>query len=270
MYRFLNMDELRHLQMVVLSIAKDIDNLCRDNNIKYYLGGGGAIGAVRHQGFIPWDDDLDFLMPYEDYERFIQVCREKLDQEKYEIDQEMSSWALPDLKIRLKGTYIEEKGKRKEDNKCQGIFLDVFRLEHSPESSLWRHIQYYASKFMIAYYCRNSGYETTDVRKKRLIQLSSIMDSAPIRSFIKWFVFRWNKKSVKTLGCLWGITRYKNAFTSCEIYGSPTYLSFEDTELPLPEHHHEYLTQFFGNYMQLPPVEKRVAPHISFIDFGEY
>ena len=139
------MEDLRHLQMVVLSIAKDIDKLCRENGIHYYLGGGGAIGAVRHKGFIPWDDDLDFLMPYEDYERFKQVCKEILDKEKYEIDEDLSPWALPYLKIRLKGTYIEEKGKSIENGKCQGIFLDVFRLEHSPESNLWKYLQYYAT-----------------------------------------------------------------------------------------------------------------------------
>ena len=69
------MNELRHLQLVVLNIAKDIDRLCRENGIQYYLGGGGAIGAARHQGFIPWDDDLDFLMPYEEFERFVQICK---------------------------------------------------------------------------------------------------------------------------------------------------------------------------------------------------
>ncbi len=262
------MDELRHLQLVVLNIAKDVDKLCRENGIRYYLGGGGAIGAVRHQGFILWDDDLDFLMPYEEFERFVQTCKEKLDKTKYEIDQNVNSWALPELKIRLKGTYIEEKGKVKDDGKCQGIFVDVFRLEHSPESGFWRHIQYCSSKLWIANYLKHSGYKTDDVLKKIMMGLSSIMTFPPIRFLFRWLIFRWNKKNVGTLGCLWGITRYKNTFTACEIYGTPKYLTFEDTEFPLPEHYHEYLTQFFGNYMQLPPEEKRVAPHISKIDFG--
>lgn len=264
------MDDLRHLQLVVLSIAKDVDKLCRENCIHYYLGGGGAIGTVRHKGFIPWDDDLDFLMPYEEFERFVQVCKEKLDRNKYEIDQDMHSWALPELKIRLKGTYIEEKGRVVEEGKCQGIFIDVFRLEHSPKSNFWRHIQYYASKLWIANHHKHTGYETDDVRKKLMIKMASMLDFSLIRSVVKWTIFRWNKKEVETLGCLWGITRFKNTFTAYSIYGTPKYLPFEDTEFPLPEHYHEYLTQFFGNYMQLPPEEKRVAPHISKIDFGIY
>lgn len=264
------MEELRHLQLVVLGIAKDIDKLCRENGINYYLGGGGAIGAVRHHGFIPWDDDLDFLMPYGDYEKFVQVCKAQLDKGKYEIDQDLNPWALPYLKIRLKGTYIEEKNIQREENLCQGIFLDVFRLEHSPESNIWKHIQYYSSKLMIAYNCRHIGYKTDDKTKERIIKLSAIMDCSLVRRMVKWTMFRWNKKPVKTLGCLWGITRFKNTFTQCDIYGKPTYLTFEDTELPLPEKYHEYLTQFFGDYMKLPPVEKRVAPHISKIEFGNY
>lgn len=73
------MKELRHLQKVILSITKYIDQLCRENYIRYFLLGGSAIGAVRHKGFIPWDDDLDIVMDAENYNKFIEVCREKLD-----------------------------------------------------------------------------------------------------------------------------------------------------------------------------------------------
>lgn len=264
------MEELRHLQLVVLEIAKDIDKLCRENGIKYYLGGGGAIGTVRHKGFIPWDDDLDFLMPYEEYEKFVAVCQTKLDKTKYVVDRDLSPWALPYMKIRLIGTYIEEKDIKRDGAGCQGIFLDVFRLEHSPQNVYLRKLQYYMSKLMIAYNCKHIGYQTEDKLKKNIISLSTIMDFTPIRRIVKWMIFRWNNKEVSTLGCLWGITRFKNTFTDYNIYGEPKYLTFEDTQLPLPEHYHEYLTQFFGNYMQLPPVEKRVAPHIEKIDFGKY
>lgn len=69
------MNELRHLQLVILSIAKYIDKLCRENDIRYFLLGGSAIGAVRHHGFIPWDDDLDIVMDAENYSKFVRICR---------------------------------------------------------------------------------------------------------------------------------------------------------------------------------------------------
>ena len=77
------MEQLRHLQLIILDIAKDIDLLCEKNRIKYYLLGGSTIGAIRHKGFIPWDDDLDIIMDHENYNKFVKVCREQLDHDKY-------------------------------------------------------------------------------------------------------------------------------------------------------------------------------------------
>ena len=71
------MSDLKHLQSVILMIAKDVDKLCRKNNIKYFLLGGSAIGAIRHKGFIPWDDDLDIVMDDENYEKFINICKKE-------------------------------------------------------------------------------------------------------------------------------------------------------------------------------------------------
>ena len=69
------MTELRHLQLVILDIMKDIDKLCRVHNIEYYLLGGSAIGAIRHKGFIPWDSDMDFAMKRADFDKFCEVAK---------------------------------------------------------------------------------------------------------------------------------------------------------------------------------------------------
>ena len=76
------MTELEHLQKIILGITKYIDTLCKQNGIDYYLLGGSAIGAIRHLGFIPWDDDLDIVMDSSNYNKFVSVCREQLDKEK--------------------------------------------------------------------------------------------------------------------------------------------------------------------------------------------
>ena len=75
---------LRKVQLVQLEIAKEIDRICKKNNIKYFLIGGSLLGAIRHQGFIPWDDDLDVGMLRDDYEKFLKVAGDEL-QEKYKI-----------------------------------------------------------------------------------------------------------------------------------------------------------------------------------------
>ena len=75
------MNDLRHLQLVILSIAKDIDAFCTANNIQYSLNGGSAIGAIRHQGFIPWDDDFDLQMTADNYRRFVELARKEFNNE---------------------------------------------------------------------------------------------------------------------------------------------------------------------------------------------
>ena len=81
------MTELRHLQLVILDIIKDIDIVCKNNGIEYYLLGGSAIGAIRHKGFIPWDDDLDIIMTHSNYNRFLKVCKEQLNSNKYYVQE---------------------------------------------------------------------------------------------------------------------------------------------------------------------------------------
>ena len=76
-------DEKRKLQMLILSIAEDVTTICDENNIEYFMDGGTQLGAVRHKGFIPWDDDIDLAMKREDYDRFLRICEMNLDKNKY-------------------------------------------------------------------------------------------------------------------------------------------------------------------------------------------
>ena len=261
------MDKIRHLQLVVLSIAHDIDKLCRENNIEYYLGGGGAIGAIRHKGYIPWDDDLDFLMTYDNYQRFTEICKEKLSSDKYIVEKQCNG--LPCLKIRLVGTSMIEKGKA--NSEYNQIFLDVFRLEKAPDSVWMQKKQYFFSKIWVAYMLGKHGYEASTRYKRLLMHFSKILNIPLVRWWVQREIFKYNQESPDNVyACLWGTTRFANSFTRKDIYGKPLYVPFENIQLPVPERYDEYLTQFFGNYMQLPPVEKRIAPHIVSVDFGKY
>lgn len=265
------MNQLEHLQKVVLSIAKDLDQLCKDNNIEYYLGGGGAIGAIRHQGFIPWDDDLDFLMTNANYVKFIKICKEKLDPEKYYIQEGLVDWPMPFTKIRLKGTYIEEYEGYLNKEGNNGIFVDIFKLDNLSDNKLMMTWQYICSKIFLSYCLSKRTYTSANLKKRIILMLSSPLNIGFIRKFILNQIERYNIYSTANFyGCFWGRTRLKNSITHKEIYGTPLYVKFEDTYLPVPEKYHEYLTQFFGNYMQLPPENQRVALHVTKVDFGKY
>lgn len=126
---------VRDVQNVLLDMMIDIDKICRENDIPYILTGGSALGAVRHKGFIPWDDDLDIAIERKDYKRFINVLQEHLPNKYtfhcYEKNKKYNV-TIPQMKIRKKDTYIKEvnsllKNKCKD---CDGVFIDVFILDH--------------------------------------------------------------------------------------------------------------------------------------------
>ena len=145
------MTELRHLQLVILSIAKDIDELCIKNGIEYSLNGGSAIGAIRHHGFIPLDDDLDIQMTPPNYRKFIQVCREQLNTEKYYFEEGLVDWPLDFCKVKLKGTYMEEvEGYAGKQNQL-GIFIDIFRVDGGAPTKIGRAWQYICTRYRTAW-----------------------------------------------------------------------------------------------------------------------
>ena len=136
--------DIKHLQRVLLGMAKDLDKFCRENNIEYYLIGGSAIGAIRHKGFIPWDDDFDIAMTHDNYMRFIELAPQKLNLEKYVVQVGDKDWALLFTKIKLKETVckeVEDNGPSQND--CQGIYIDIFPLDNvsdNPIMARWQNI----------------------------------------------------------------------------------------------------------------------------------
>ena len=119
--------EKKKLQQLILLIAKEIARICDKYNIDYYLDGGSMLGAVRHKGFIPWDDDFDIAMKRSDFERFLQVCEKELDKNKYFLQTEWSekNYCFSFAKVQLIGTHFIEEFSKDADVK-HGIFADIF------------------------------------------------------------------------------------------------------------------------------------------------
>lgn len=264
------MTELEHLQSVILSITKDIEELCKSNSIEYYLSGGSCIGAIRHKGFIPWDDDLDIMMTRENYVKFLKVCREQLDRSKYYVQEGKKDWPLDFSKIRLKGTYLHEPEDEYATKEMHGIYVDVFALDNVPDSNLLARIQYFLAKYYLCYQLGQRHYKNASLKKKLMIMLSAPMKIGALRKWVVNFIESFNQKETKRLALFCANTRFNTAIASRDIYGKPQYVEFEDTQLPIPENYHEYLTQAYGDYMQLPPIEDRQGPHLISIDFGKY
>lgn len=263
------MDNLRHLQLVILGIMKDIDELCVKYHIEYYLLGGSAIGAVRHKGFIPWDDDLDIMMDTKNYNRFIEVCRRHLDKEKYVVQVGLEDWPLNFTKVKLKGTEIREIENASGHDGSNGIFLDIFKLENSPSNRFWQLTQYICAKYYLCYQLSERGFSSAGFKKKIMMFLSLPLRNVLIRKCIKHYIEHFDESS-EFYGSFYFRTRIKTAFTKKSIMGHPKRMQFEDIMLPVPEYVHEYLTQMFGDYMTPPPADKQVGLHMIDIDFGKY
>lgn len=264
------MTRTEHIQAVILTIIKDIDKLCRENGIQYFLFGGSALGAKRHQGFIPWDDDLDIVLLPEYYDQFIRLCKEKLDPAKYSIQEGFVDWPEHFSKIRLKGTHIREFGDYPLSSDKDGIFVDVFRVDNAPNSKLGRFIQFMCGKLILSNTMAKKGYKAEGLSKKAMILASYSLNFKPIAKLLKKIYLKNNSKPTDWVSDVMGRTRWHNAFVPRAVYGRPTEVQFEDTKLFAHEQLDQYLSITFGDYMKLPPEEKRVGSHIEFVDFGNY
>lgn len=251
-------------------IAKDVNDLCLRNGIKYFLLGGSAIGAVRHKGFIPWDDDLDIVMDADNYDRFIKVCREQLNTEKYYLQEGLVDWPMPFTKIKLRGTTFDEPGISTCEKTERGIFLDVFKVENAPSSEIGRMWQYLCAKYLLCYCLLERGWAEVTGAKKLMMMAAYPLKIGFLHKFFLGQVLRWNKKNCGYRIFWAGRYRYGKAFYTKDIFDEAIYVPFEDTLLPVPEKYDKWLTQIFGDYMTPPPAKEQVGLHLQGVDFGKY
>ncbi len=261
---------IQKLQNVILNIMVEIDSLCRKHNIDYYIIGGTALGAVRHGGFIPWDDDLDIAMTRDNYEHFCKVCKEEASQDFY-FQEGGVDWPIYFSKVRLKGTYINEFEENVfVDKEKQGIYVDIFPLDNVPNSKLGQLWWYFCGKALVAYSLYKRGYSSASVGRKVLMVFSSPIGIKFIRNLLMRQVTKNNSHPTKYMGGFSFISRFNNAFTLSSNWGRPQTIPFETIGLMAPADIDGFLTFYFGDYMKLPPVEKRQGKHFAIVDYGPY
>ena len=264
------MNELRHLQLVVLEIAKDIDKLCRDNDITYYLLGGSAIGAVRHGGFIPWDDDFDIIMDCANYEKFCKACRAKLDVEKYYFQEGEVDWPCLYSKIRLRGTVFEEPGAFVNGTAEKGIFVDIFKMENSPSNKLSQRWQYFCAKYLLCYSLLERGWENPTLSKRLMMLASFPLKLRCLRNFFKHQMEKWRNQETAYYGYFAGPYRINQCFFEKKDFRGTQYVQFEGASFPVPVGYDNWLKHIFGDYMTPPPIKDQVGKHLMRVDFGQY
>lgn len=272
--RELQENELNQLHECLLSILKDFIYVCEKYNLHYTLGGGSVLGAVRHHGFIPWDDDLDINMPRKDYERFKNIFVNELSDE-YELNVPNSSCGAttPFMKLLKKGTvYRQQFSYLKEE--FPYIWVDIFPFDFVPENKIKRlikgHVAQILNYLFVGRYIFEHRNQTTDAhyrnyyKKKNkewvytvrmLLAKCCPFNSGTLFNYFDRFVQL--KKEMKLITCATGRKGYLGEISDARYFEHAEEGIFEDLKVKLPFLCTDYLTRLYGNYMEIPPVEKR-------------
>lgn len=249
-------------QAALLRLLQEFDRACKKLDIPYVLYAGTLLGAVRHQGFIPWDDDLDVLMLREDYDRFMAEAPAVLDTDTFYLQKEFSEhWPLFFSKLRLNGTTCLEKLHPKDPQIHQGIYIDIFPCDSARKSEIGRRMQFAASKVVIAKALDQRGYDTDSTAKKVLMALCRLLPQKPFLKFVK----RGKADGDAAHTFLAGARRYGKNVIPRRFLTQRCEVTFEGDTYPAPADYDGCLTMLYGDYRQLPPPEERVCKQHSIL-----
>lgn len=260
--RLLNISEIQSMQ---LELMKKLHTFLEDNSISYYLIAGSALGAVRHNGFIPWDDDIDVAMFRSDYEKFLSIAMTFCKDYHVVNYRNSKNCDFGLTRIYFPKTYIED---RSIENTCldKRLYLDIFPLDNIPDSlkeqnryeKKIRRIKNIISKIDVRNY--DSG-KYMLIAKRILSFLLRPIRQNLLKSFEK-MMCKYENIDTLSVCSLCSQYSFKKQAMNKKIYGTPTLRRFEDGEFYFPEKLEKYLITLYGdNYMEIPPVEKRRKGH---------
>ena len=252
-------------QKLLLEMLSDFDAVCAKHNIQYQLFAGTALGAVRHQGFIPWDDDVDVILLRSEYERFFHEAADDFDSEVYYVQQEHSThWPMQFSKLRRNNTTCIEKYHPKDPLVHQGVYIDIFPCDNLSKRPVIQKLQFAASKVVIAKALYARGYETDSVAKKIFMQLCRIIP----REKAERLCMQTEDGETKMLHTFLAAGKQygKNVLPRKWLENSIV-VPFENGMFPISAYYDELLTKLYGDWHQIPPEDERKRKeHVAILD----
>ena len=262
MEEFMTSENLKKLHEVEVEILDEFVRLCNIYKLEYFLAGGTLLGAVRHKGFIPWDDDLDVLMPRNDYEKFLEIANKELNK-KYMIDNKNTNpkYYLNFTKIRKKDTIFEQDFQVNYDGP-KGIWLDIFPLDEAKSlnnkltpiqrkiNNIIFRLVHYKNGFILGKKCNTL---------KRILGKMVFLKNTTLLNLQDKVLRMQNGKGGTCILNLASAYDYKRELFEKNDYFPAKELEFEGKKYKVPNQYKKVLEQVYGDYMKLPPKEKQIT-----------
>lgn len=256
----INLDELKKIQLKILD---NINDFCHENNINYWIDCGTLLGAIRHSGYIPWDDDIDIGMLRDDYNKFMELYNKSNTQYKFLALENSNDYYFPFGKVIDTNTILYEP-----DEKTGikiGVYVDIFVYDNAPDDD--KKCQQMFNKRILYNKLRTAQlypnlYDHSSYKKKIMrFFLNIYLKFLPKNYYTKKMIKnskRYINIQTKRVG---NFTSEAKVVADKSIFDSFTQVTFEKKKYPAPTKYDEWLTLFYGNYMKLPPKEKQVSHH---------
>lgn len=254
----LSLDEVKKIELDILVFIKKI---CEEENIAFYLDSGTLLGAVRHRGFIPWDDDIDIIVRREDYYRLLEaIDNRNTKYQSYSI-RNRDDYYYCFGKVVDTSTIIVENGLKPIKN--LGVYVDVIPIEHQPNNAITRRLfqkQVLILRSIVSLALLDSSDKRYSFLKRFIIKMCSLYGVKKAIAVLDKLCSRHAKKETDySTNMVCSFNPYRVVPDSC--YEPSCLVAFEGELFPAPGNYDRYLSILYGDYMELPPEEKRVSNH---------
>ncbi len=267
---------LSSLQNILLGYLLEVDRICRKHNIKYFLGGGTLLGAIRHHGFIPWDDDADIMMLREDYDKFCRIAQSEMPANMtFQTNENDKNCYYEFAKFRLNNTVFATGFSKTHKDMHNGIAFDIFCHDKTANSKLGQKLHLALTLFTRALVFNKWNNRKAENGSKIQSLLTNIFIKLLPLNFCRFLMRKTismfkNKKNARFLYDGMGRNVYNGSFP-IEYLDEVEYVDFEGYKLPVPKEYDKYLTFLYGDYMELAPLSTRLGCHdIKLCDIGEF
>ena len=257
--------ELRQVQLIQLEMLEEVDRICKKCNIKYNIIAGTLLGAVRHKGYIPWDDDADVALLRPEYEKFRKACKTELDIERFYFQDNRNTkgyrWGYG--KLRRKGTVFTRE-KQEHMPYAQGVFIDIFPLDNVPDAYPLRVLHNFQCFCIRKLLWAEVGKKAEP--KSGMRMWYHLLSKIPLKMVYRYYyhlMHFWNSRETKWVRILTFPTPNKAFGYRKEWYEESADYIFENKVFKGIKEYDEYLSFKFGKYKELPPAEKRKIHPVS-------